>query len=133
MLASHDDTIKEHVAEAAANGVTVSEFPDDRTSRRASPASVGMRVVMGAPNVVLGGSHCGNVSARELAAQGLVDGLASDYVPVSLIQACLLLHKEMGVALSAAVAMVTAKPASMIGLADRGEIAPGLARRSSLG
>ncbi len=82
MLASHDDTIEEHIAEAAANGVTISEFPTTDVAARLA-RSVGMRVVMGAPNVVLGGSHCGNVSARELAAQGLVDGLASDYVPVS--------------------------------------------------
>jgi alpha-D-ribose 1-methylphosphonate 5-triphosphate diphosphatase len=85
-----------------------------------------MHVVMGAPNIVLGGSHSGNVSARDLVAAGLVDGLASDYVPASLIQACLLLHEEMGVAMPAAVATVTRKPAAMIGLADRGEIAPGL-------
>ena len=125
VLASHDDTIEEDIAEAVENSVTISEFPTTDVAARLA-RSVGMRVVMGAPNIVLGGSHCGNVSARELAAQGLVDGLASDYVPVSLIQACLLLHKEMGVALSAAVAMVTTRPASMIGLADRGEIAPGL-------
>jgi alpha-D-ribose 1-methylphosphonate 5-triphosphate diphosphatase len=125
VLASHDDTTQQHIAEAVENGVTISEFPTTGVAARFA-RSVGMRVVMGAPNIVLGGSHCGNVSARELAAEALVDGLASDYVPVSLIQACLLLHEEMGLPIPAAVAMVTAKPASMIGLSDRGEIAPGL-------
>jgi alpha-D-ribose 1-methylphosphonate 5-triphosphate diphosphatase len=125
VLASHDDTTAEHIAEAAAEGVTISEFPTTAVAARLA-RSAGMQVVMGAPNVVLGGSHSGNVSARELAAEGLVDGLASDYVPVSLIQACLLLHEAMGMAMPAAVATVTAKPAAMIGLADRGEIAPGL-------
>ena len=125
MLASHDDTTEEHIAEAAADGVTISEFPTTALAARLA-RSAGMQVVMGAPNVVLGGSHSGNVSARDLIAAGLVDGLASDYVPASLIQACLLLHDEMGVAMPAAVAAVTRKPAAMAGLADRGEIAPGL-------
>ena len=55
-----------------------------------------------------------------------MDGLASDYAPVSLIQACLLFYEAMGMQMPAAVATVTAQPASMIGLDDRGEIAPGL-------
>lgn len=125
VLASHDDTTAEHIAEAAADGVTISEFPTTALAARGA-RSAGMQVVMGAPNIVLGGSHSGNVSARELVAAGLADGLASDYVPVSLIQACLLLHEEMGVAMPAAVASVSTKPAAMVGLADRGEIAPGL-------
>jgi alpha-D-ribose 1-methylphosphonate 5-triphosphate diphosphatase len=125
VLASHDDTTAEHVADAAADGVTISEFPTTTLAARFA-RSAGLRVVMGAPNVVLGGSHSGNVSARELTAEGLVDGLASDYVPVSLIQACLLFYEAMGMEMPAAVATVTAQPASMIGLADRGEIAPGL-------
>ena len=92
VLASHDDTTQQHVAEAVGNGVTI-EFPTTDVAARFA-RSLGMRVVMGAPNIVLGGSHCGNVSARELAAEALVDGLASDYVPVSLIQACLMLHED---------------------------------------
>ena len=125
VVASHDDTTAEHIADAAADGATISEFPTTAFAARLA-RSAGMHVVMGAPNVVLGGSHSGNVSARELAAEGLVDGLASDYVPVSLIQACLLFHEAMGMAMPEAVAAVTAGPASMAGLGDRGEIAPGL-------
>jgi alpha-D-ribose 1-methylphosphonate 5-triphosphate diphosphatase len=125
VLASHDDTTAEHIADAAADGATISEFPTTALAARLA-RSAGMHVVMGAPNVVLGGSHSGNVSARELAAEGLVDGLASDYVPVSLIHACLLFHQAMGMEMPAAVATVTAAPASMVGLDDRGEIAPGL-------
>ncbi len=125
VVASHDDTTAEHIADAAADGATISEFPTTALAARLA-RSAGMHVVMGAPNVVLGGSHSGNVSARELAAEGLVDGLASDYVPVSLIQACLLFHEAMGMAMPEAVAAVTAGPASMAGLGDRGEIAPGL-------
>jgi alpha-D-ribose 1-methylphosphonate 5-triphosphate diphosphatase len=128
-LASHDDATGEHVEEAKALGVTICEFPTTREAAEAARAA-GMRVVMGAPNVVLGASHAGNASARSLAADGLVDGLASDYVPMSLIEACFILHQTVGVPLPAAVATVTAQPAAMVGLGDRGEVAGG--RRADL-
>ncbi|HYN38476.1 MAG TPA: alpha-D-ribose 1-methylphosphonate 5-triphosphate diphosphatase, partial [Rhodospirillales bacterium] len=112
-LASHDDTTAEHVAEAAAAGVGISEFPTTEEAAQAARAA-GLQVVMGAPNVVLGGSHSGNVSARVLAVSSLIDGLASDYVPMSLIEACFVLHQVQAVPLPAAIAMATAKPAAML-------------------
>lgn len=123
-LASHDDANVDHVLQAADLGVTISEFPTTAAAARAARCE-GMRVVMGAPNMVLNGSHSGNVSARELVAAGLVDGLASDYVPNSLIQACFLCHQLLGMPLPAASALVSAAPAAMVGLDDRGVIAPG--------
>ncbi|MGY9057462.1 MAG: alpha-D-ribose 1-methylphosphonate 5-triphosphate diphosphatase, partial [Alphaproteobacteria bacterium] len=85
-IASHDDTTLEHVAEATADGVTISEFPT--TYEAASAArQAGIGTVMGAPNVVRGESHSGNVSALDLAKGGLVDGLSSDYAPFSLLHA----------------------------------------------
>lgn len=123
-LASHDDATEANVREAAALGVSISEFPTTREAATAARAA-GMRVVMGAPNVVLGASHAGNISARALAADGLIDGLASDYVPMSLIEACFILHQRLGIPLPEAVATVTTHPAEMAGLEDRGEIAAG--------
>lgn len=128
-LASHDDATTDQVAEAAAVGVTISEFPTTQAAAVAA-RQAGMRVVMGAPNVVLGASHSGNVSARALAAARLIDGLASDYVPMSLVEACFVVHQTSGVSLPSAVAMVAAEPAAMVGLGDRGEIASG--RRADL-
>jgi alpha-D-ribose 1-methylphosphonate 5-triphosphate diphosphatase len=84
-----------------------------------------MSVLMGAPNVVRGGSHSGNVSARELAEDGLLDILSSDYVPASLLHGVFALH-EAGIALPDAVATVTSTPAARVGLTDRGAITPGL-------
>ena len=89
-----------------------------------------MAVVMGAPNVVRGGSHSGNISARDLAAAGLLDILSSDYAPVSLLHAAFLLHGMIGMPLPEAVAKVSLNPAQALGLDDRGEIAPG--RRADL-
>ncbi len=85
----------------------------------------GMAVVMGAPNVVRGGSHSGNVSASTLAAAGLLDILSSDYVPFSLLHAAFLLHRELDMKLTEVVAKISLNPARIVGLDDRGEIAAG--------
>jgi alpha-D-ribose 1-methylphosphonate 5-triphosphate diphosphatase len=82
-------------------------------------------VIAGAPNLVRGGSHSGNVSAAEMLAAGAVDALASDYVPPSLLEAVFGLAAS-GVPLHESVVLVTANPARIAGLSDRGRIAPGL-------
>jgi alpha-D-ribose 1-methylphosphonate 5-triphosphate diphosphatase len=123
-LASHDDTTVGHVHEAVVNGVSISEFPTTFDAARAARQQ-GLGIIMGAPNVVRGGSHSGNVSAAELARSDLLDVLSSDYVPASLLHAAFLLQKE-GFSLPMAVATVSRNPALMVGLVDRGEIAPDL-------
>lgn len=123
-VASHDDTTLEHVAEAVADGIAISEFPTTlEAAERAKQA--GMATVMGAPNLVRGESHSGNVSARELAEAGRLDALSSDYAPFSLLHGAFLLHQRVGMTLPEAVATVSANVADMLGLGDRGEIAPG--------
>jgi alpha-D-ribose 1-methylphosphonate 5-triphosphate diphosphatase len=124
-LASHDDTLAEHVEQAHAEGVAISEFPTRVEAARAARAR-GMSTVMGAPNVVRGGSHSGNVAAVELARLGLLDSLSSDYVPASLLMAAFRLVPDAGFSIAQAVATVTLNPARAAGLVDRGEIAPGL-------
>jgi len=123
-VASHDDTTLEHVAEAVADGILISEFPTTMEAAEAAKAA-GMQTVMGAPNVVRGGSHSGNVSALDLASAGLLDALSSDYAPISLIHAAFALHEKVGMSLPDAVATVSANPARMLGLDDRGEIVIG--------
>jgi len=125
-IASHDDATLDHVDEAIGYGVRLAEFP---TSFEAAEAShtAGMSVLMGAPNVVRGASHSGNIAARDLASAGVLDVLSSDYVPLSLLHAPFVLADEFeGLSLPQALAMVTATPARTVGLADRGRIAPGL-------
>ena len=125
VLATHDDTTIEHVDEALALGATMSEFPT--TSAAAARAkALGLCTVAGAPNVVRGGSHSGNVSAVQLAADGMLDALSSDYVPSSLMLAAWLLTRDAGFALPAALRVVSLHPAIACGLTDRGSIAPGL-------
>ena len=128
-LASHDDTLTAHVDEARSEGVAISEFPTRVDAARAA-REAGMSVVMGAPNVVRGGSHSGNVAAVDLARLDLLDTLSSDYVPSSLLTAAFRLVDDAGFQLPRAVATVSRNPARSVGLADRGEIATG--RRADL-
>ncbi|MER8429126.1 alpha-D-ribose 1-methylphosphonate 5-triphosphate diphosphatase [Mesorhizobium caraganae] len=130
VLASHDDATSGHVDEAIEQGVRVAEFPTTQEAAKASKEA-GLGVLMGAPNVMRGASHSGNVSARTLAADGLLDILSSDYIPFSLIQSAFFLGDVVeGISLPQAVAMVSKNPAEAIGLSDRGVIEPG--RRADL-
>jgi len=125
-VASHDDATLDHVAESKAFGVSIAEFPTSMEAARASHAA-GMAVLMGAPNIVRGKSHSGNISAKALAEAGVLDVLSSDYVPFSLMQAPFVLADlDPALGLPAAIQMVTATPAAAVGLEDRGRIAVGL-------
>src|SRR5690606_31717015 len=125
-MASHDDQTVEHVAESAALGMQVAEFPTTLEAAQASRAH-GMQIIMGAPNLVRGGSHSGNVAAGTLAQHDLLDILSSDYVPISMIQAAFrLAEAPHGFPLPKAVATVSANPARAGRLEDRGRIEQGL-------
>jgi alpha-D-ribose 1-methylphosphonate 5-triphosphate diphosphatase len=124
-IASHDDDTPEKVDLVAALGATFSEFPV--TMRAAEEArSRGMLVAMGAPNALRGGSHSGNLSAREAVVAGVVDCLASDYHPGTLVQAAFSIANAGLLTLPDAVALVTTGPASAVGMDDAGRIAVGM-------
>jgi alpha-D-ribose 1-methylphosphonate 5-triphosphate diphosphatase len=124
-LASHDDTTDENVTDAIRDRVSVAEFPTTMEAARGLHEA-GIDILMGAPNVVRGGSHSGNIAAVDLAREGLLDILSSDYVPSSLLMGALQLPKQVpAIELAAAVRTVTKTPAEAVGLNDRGEIAVG--------
>jgi alpha-D-ribose 1-methylphosphonate 5-triphosphate diphosphatase len=125
-VASHDDATLAHVEESARYGMTIAEFPTTVEAARGCREH-GMNVLMGAPNIVRGGSHSGNVAAADLAAEGLLDILSSDYYPASLLQSAFALAAQSErIGLAEAVRLVSLNPARAAGLNDRGEIAPGL-------
>ncbi|MGF6900080.1 alpha-D-ribose 1-methylphosphonate 5-triphosphate diphosphatase [Paraburkholderia sp. GAS348] len=124
-VASHDDTLIEHVEQAKAEGIVLAEFPTTRIAAEAAREH-GISTIMGAPNIVRGGSHSGNVSALELAKADLLDILSSDYVPSSLMTAVFELVNKAGWTLPRAMATVSAAPARTAGLRDRGAIEAGL-------
>ncbi|MGL4439176.1 MAG: alpha-D-ribose 1-methylphosphonate 5-triphosphate diphosphatase [Bosea sp. (in: a-proteobacteria)] len=124
-LASHDDTTLEEVRESVEQKVSIAEFPTTLEAAEASQGA-GMATVMGAPNVVRGGSHSGNVAARDLADAGLLDMLSSDYVPASLLLGAFHLADCKGLdGLPGAINLVTRNPARALGLDDRGVVAVG--------
>ena len=124
-LASHDDATVEHVEESVRDGVAIAEFPTRLEAAEAARGK-GLAILMGAPNLVLGGSHSGNVSALDLASSGLLDILSSDYVPSSTLQGVFLLRDGIpDMTLPRAAVVATANPARAVGLDDRGEIAAG--------
>lgn len=125
VLASHDDATTGHVSESISDDVAIAEFPTTREAAALSHGA-GIRVMMGAPNVVRGGSHSGNVAAEDLARDGVLDILSSDYVPSSLLLGAFGLASRIeGLDLASAVRKVSLNPAQAAGLDDRGEIAAG--------
>ncbi|MDI3337882.1 alpha-D-ribose 1-methylphosphonate 5-triphosphate diphosphatase [Defluviimonas aestuarii] len=123
VLASHDDTTSDQVACSAAHGVHFAEFP---TTVEAADAcrQQGIAVMMGAPNLIRGGSHSGNVAAHVLAEANLLDIVSSDYVPSSLLGSALFLGDLWG-DVARGIRTVTAHPAEAVGLSDRGRLEPG--------
>lgn len=124
VLASHDDTTVGDVAESRAVECILAEFPTTMEAA-AECNDAGMAVMMGAPNLMRGKSHSGNISADELVAPGYLQILSSDYVPSTLLRAAIKLAQTLD-DLSAAMATVTSEPARVTGLDDRGRIAVGL-------
>ncbi|WP_417807323.1 alpha-D-ribose 1-methylphosphonate 5-triphosphate diphosphatase [Thioclava sp.] len=120
VLASHDDTTAGQVAQSRAQGVHFAEFPTTFEAAQACRAN-GIAVMMGAPNLIRGGSHSGNVAAQDLARADLLDIVSSDYVPSALLSGALMLGDLWG-DMARGIATVTAAPADAVGLADRGRI-----------
>ena len=123
-LASHDDRTTEEIAENFADGIRISEFPVTMEAARAAKER-GMDVIAGAPNVVRGGSHSGNIAVADLLRCGWVDVFASDYVPPALIEAAFRCVRDGLADLPAAVAMITSRAAGLAGLSDRGALVAG--------
>ncbi len=121
---SHDDGSAETRAYYNQIGARVCEFPTSQSAARAA-RSLENPILMGAPNVVRGGSQSGNISARDLIKAGLCDVLVSDYHYPSMAQAAFGLVASGTLSLAEAWAMISSQPAQVMGLADRGTLAPG--------
>jgi len=123
-LASHDDTTRGQVETSAQYGIKLAEFPTTVEAAQACHDH-GIAVMMGAPNLIRGGSHSGNVAASELAELDLLDIVSSDYVPAALLQAAVKLG-DIWQDLPRGIATVTKTPAEAVGLTDRGVVAQGM-------
>ncbi|MEM7317845.1 MAG: alpha-D-ribose 1-methylphosphonate 5-triphosphate diphosphatase [Pseudomonadota bacterium] len=123
-LGSHDDQNPDDRTTWRYRGVRISEFPETLAAAEAARAG-GDHIILGAPNVVRGGSHKGNASALDLIAMGYCDALASDYHYPSPRRAALTLARTGVVDLAGAWALVSLGPAQLLGLRDRGQLEPG--------
>lgn len=124
-LASHDDATPDHVGEAIRDGVAIAEFPTTLEAAQTAHEQ-DLKVLMGAPNIVLGGSHSGNISALELRRQECLDILSSDYAPQSLLQAIFVITRLTGCPLHQTIRVVCQYPAEAMGLfTDRGSLEVG--------
>jgi len=121
LLASHDDCDPATVDDRIDDGVELCEYPVSLSAARRATER-GAATVMGAPNLVRGGSLWGNLDARTAIDAGLVDALCSDYRPQSLLESVFV---DTGEPLERRVARVTSEPARIAGLDDRGELVPG--------
>ncbi len=85
-----------------------------------------MLTLVGAPNILLGGSHSGNMSAAQAINEGVVDILCSDYYPAALLHAIFFMHEQYGQDLAKMFRLVTINPAVAVKM-DReiGSIVPG--------
>lgn len=130
-IASHDDATLAHAKESADFGMQVAEFPTTLVAASASH-EMGLKVLMGAPNIVRGGSHSGNIAAKDLASAGVLDILSSDYYPSALLSAAFMVAEmpDNDYSLTDAIRLVTANPAEAANLHDRGAIEVG--RRADL-
>ena len=126
-LMSHDDRTVAQVDQARDEGITVTEFPTTLAAAEHARA-LGLAIVMGAPNLLRGGSQSGNVALRALLERDLCDVLCSDYIPRSPLDAALMIAADESLPqdLPRAIGMVTEAPARLAGLTDRGRIAAGL-------
>jgi len=122
ILGSHDDATAQQRQDWHALGVGISEFPETLEAAKEAHHE-GSAVIMGAPNLIRGGSHKENISALSLIEAGLCSALASDYHYPALRLAALQLAPKMG--LAAAWALISKHPAKILGLEDRGTLAIG--------
>ncbi|MCX7655598.1 MAG: phosphonate metabolism protein PhnM [Treponemataceae bacterium] len=121
-VASHDDDCVEKILLVKSWGTTISEFPITMEVARAARKE-GLYTVAGAPNVLLGGSHAGNLNAAEAILDGSIDILCSDYYPASLLHGLFKMHRTYGLPLQEMVKLVTLYPARAVGLdAELGSI-----------
>ncbi|MBA2518760.1 MAG: alpha-D-ribose 1-methylphosphonate 5-triphosphate diphosphatase [Chloroflexia bacterium] len=126
IISTHDDDTVAKVDQQLAIGATICEFPITIEAARYARHH-GMTIVIGAPNVVRGGSQSGNLAAAELIRLGLADAICADYHAPCLLPAAFALADRGLADLPTAVRMISRTPARAVGLTDRGAIAPGLA------
>lgn len=116
-VASHDDDTAAKLQVNKELGVQISEFPITIDVAKQA-RQLGLATVVGAPNILLGGSHTGNLSAAEAVKEGCADILCSDYYPAAMLHSIFIMHKQHGVPLPEIVRKLTLNPARAMCIGD---------------
>ncbi len=114
-VASHDDDTVDKLRLNERIGVDISEFPITIDVAKAAHKQ-GYYTVIGAPNILLGGSHSGNMSAAEAIMEDCGDILCSDYYPQALLHSIFVMHEKYGKPLPEMVNKATLNPAKAMKL-----------------
>lgn len=114
-IASHDDDSLEKLDLVKSLGTDISEFPITMEIAKKAKEQ-GMYTVAGAPNVLLGGSHSGNLSAAEAIQEKAIDVLCSDYYPAAMLHSIFELNKKYGLDLAEMFRLITINPAKAVKL-----------------
>jgi alpha-D-ribose 1-methylphosphonate 5-triphosphate diphosphatase len=123
-MASHDDTSPDQRRWFRSLGCEISEFPKNEPTARVARED-GHDIIMGAPNVVRGGSHLSSASASEMVGAGLCTILASDYCYPAQLHAAFRLARDKVCPFETAWRLISANPARAARLDDRGVLAVG--------
>jgi len=114
-VASHDDDCEKKLMISRELGVGISEFPIDlETAKRAK--EMGFHTVVGAPNILLGGSHSGNMSAAEAISENCADILCSDYYPSAILHSIFIMHEKHNIPLTDMINKATLNPAKAMNI-----------------
>lgn len=116
-VSSHDDDSSECIKRNIGLGVDISEFPITLDVAKEAKAA-GIATLLGAPNILLGGSHSGNLSAEVAVKEGCADILCSDYYPQALLRAVFYLADKGILTLPQASRLVSLNPAKAVKIGD---------------
>jgi alpha-D-ribose 1-methylphosphonate 5-triphosphate diphosphatase len=114
-IASHDDDSIGKLELVESFGSKISEFPITMEIAKKAKEK-GMYTIAGAPNVLLGGSHSGNLSAAVAIMEDAIDILCSDYYPAAMLHAIFEMNKKYGMDLVEMVKLLTINPAKAVNL-----------------
>ncbi len=122
---SHDDATSDTREYYALLGAKICEFPTTVDAAKTAK-QINNPVLMGAPNIVRGGSQSGNISAIDLVRADLCDALVSDYYYPALSQAAIQLWQTGELSFAKAWNLISKNPASIMGKASIGSIDNGM-------
>ncbi|MCL2248056.1 MAG: phosphonate metabolism protein PhnM [Oscillospiraceae bacterium] len=114
--ASHDDTVENFDVNREI-GVSISEFPITMEAAKKAK-EYGFSTVVGAPNILRGNSHCGNLSGAHAILEDAADIICSDYYPAAMLSSIFRMHTKQGVPLEQMVNRATLNPAKALGIQD---------------